>query len=152
MALMKTKIKRYLKEVIIFVTLLFVIGTVVSFFRTNGMKITDNVCNRGVDLVYFWATWCPVCKMTSGNVERVAQNFDVLAIAVRSGDDAEVLSYMQKQGVHFRVINDKDGSIAKKNGVNVFPTIVFCKEGRVNLVEAGYISTLGLWLRALIFS
>ena len=152
MALVKAKIKKYIKEAVLFGVALFVISGAVSLYRTSSMEISDDVCKKGADVVYFWATWCPVCKMTSPNVDRVAKSFDVQSIAVSSGDEAEVRSYMSERELHFRLLNDKDGKIAAQNGVHIFPTIVFCKDGEVRLAEAGYISTLGLWLRAWIFS
>ncbi len=149
---MKEKMIKYLKEALLFVVLLFIVSTVVSLYRTSNMTIGDEVCENGAQIVYFWGTWCPVCKMTSPNVERVSKQFDVLAIAVRSGDVNQVEEYMHKERLHMKLRNDSEGAIAEKNGVDVFPTIVFCKNKRVNMAESGYMSTFGLWLRALLFT
>ena len=116
------------------------------------MRIGDDVCENGAQIVYFWGTWCPVCKITSPNVERISKQFDVLAVAVRSGDVSQVEEYMRKEGLQMKLKNDREGAIAGKNGVNLFPTIVFCKNKRVKMAESGYMSTFGLWLRALLFT
>lgn len=152
MALMKEKIIKYLKEALLFVTLLFILSTAVSLYRTSSMRIGDDVCENGAQIVYFWGTWCPVCKITSPNVERISKQFDVLAVAVRSGDVSQVEEYMRKEGLQMKLKNDREGAIAGKNGVNLFPTIVFCKNKRVKMAESGYMSTFGLWLRALLFT
>ena len=149
---MKEKIRRYAKEALLFVLLLFVLSTLISIYRTSEMNIDDAVCKKGADIVYFWATWCPVCKATSPNVDRISKRFEVLGIAVKSGDDAQIRNYMQEHGLHFRNLNDTDAHLARQNGVGVFPTVVFCNKGEVQFVESGYTSSLGLWLRAYIAS
>ncbi len=144
---MKEKIKKYIKEALVFIVLFFILSTAVSLYRTNSMQIGDGVCRDGVQVVYFWATWCPVCKVTSPNIERISKEFDVLGISVRSGSEEEVESYMQKRKLHYRNQNDQEGRMAEQYGINVFPTVVFCKDGDVKMAEAGYMSTFGLWLR-----
>ncbi len=149
---MKEKTIRYFKEALLFVALLFILSTAVSLYRTSSMTLGDEVCKSGAQIVYFWGTWCPVCKITSPNVERISKEFNVLAVAVRSGEESQVKEYMRKEGLHMKLQNDKEGTIAGKNGVSIFPTIVFCKNKRVKMAEAGYMSTFGLWLRALLFT
>ena len=152
MTLMKEKIIKYLKEAFFFIALLFILSTALSLYRTSEMKIKDNVCKKGARIVYFWGSWCPVCKMTSPNVQRVSKRFNVLAVAVRSGDERQVRAYMQKEGLDFPLLNDKDAQIAQENGVDVYPTLVFCQNAKVKMTESGYMSTFGIWLRALLFT
>lgn len=149
---MKAKIIKYLKEALFFIVLLSILTTALSLYRTSEMKIKDEVCKKGARIVYFWGSWCPVCKITSPNVQRVSKRFSVLAIAVRSGDERQVRTYMRKEGLDFPLINDADAQIARENGVNVFPTLVFCKNAKVKIAESGYMSTFGIWLRALLFT
>ena len=149
---MKVNIKKYIKEALVFGVLFLVISSALSLYRTSSMKIDDGVCQKGADIVYFWATWCPVCKVTSPNISRVSEDFDVLGIAVRSGEREKVQTYMQQHELYFTNKNDVDGAMTARYGINVFPTVVFCKNGHVKMAEAGYISTLGLWLRAWIFT
>jgi len=146
------KVKMYIKEALVFGVLFVVISSAVSIYRTSQMQIGDAVCQKRSGIVYFWATWCPVCKMTSPNVSRISEEFVVLGIAVRSGEREKVQAYMQEHDLHFANRNDFDGTTAAGYGVNVFPTIVFCKNGHVKMAEVGYMSTLGLWLRAWLFT
>ena len=151
MALMKEKMKKYFKEMILFLVMLFIVSTIVSLYRTSTMNIKVDICQNGGDIVYFWASWCPVCKMTSPNIDHISSQYDVVTVAVKSGDENELRNYMQEANLHFDTINDNRGFIAEQNSISVFPTIVFCKDRKVKLVEAGYISTFGLWLRAWLF-
>ena len=63
-------------------------------------------------LVYFWATWCPVCRLEQGSVESLAEDHRVIAVAMQSGDSTEVTSYMRKHGLRVPVINDPLGAVA----------------------------------------
>jgi len=150
--LMKPKIKKYIKEVLLFAMIFLLVSSIVSLYRTSNMNIRDDICKDGVQIIYFWGTWCPVCKITSPNIERISKSFDLLSIAVRSGDRRDVQAYMKKRALSFSLVNDKEGAIAKRNGINVFPTTIFCKDKKVEMVEVGYISTFGLWVRALLFT
>ncbi|WP_233572037.1 hypothetical protein [Neisseria weixii] len=41
--------------------------------------------------MYFWGTWCGICKYTSSSVEKLHQNhIPVISIALKSGDDTEL--------------------------------------------------------------
>lgn len=99
-------------------------------------------------LLHFWGSWCPVCRAEAGNVAAAALGGRVMTVAVRSGSDAEVLSYLQKNGLAFPVINDAQGTIAQAFGITVYPTtILLGRDGEVLWSETGYTTTLGLKLR-----
>ena len=131
----------------VFVVLVLVISGGVSYFRSMQMNMDDSVCQNGVRIVYFWGSWCPVCKMESPNIDRVSHLFPVKSVAVKSGDTRQVASYMQNAGYKFEYLADEDGVIAHKYGVDVFPTLVFCKDGHPFWIESGYVTTLGVIVR-----
>ena len=145
---MKKRIKDYFFEAVVFLILLFVVSSIVSYYRYSQMNMDDSICKDGARIVYFWGSWCPVCKMESPNIDRIAKHFKVESFAVKSGDVKSVESYMQNAGYDFPYNVDERGEIAHKYGVNVFPTLVFCKDGRPFLVESGYVTTLGIAIRA----
>jgi thiol-disulfide isomerase/thioredoxin len=99
-------------------------------------------------IIYFWGTWCPVCKMQSKNIETVSKNFNVLSIAVKSGSNMEIEEYLKSQNLSFSVFNDQDSSMAQKFRISIFPTIIiFDKDGNEIFSDVGYTTIFGLWLR-----
>ena len=104
-------------------------------------------------LIYFWATWCPVCKLTSGNIDALTDSHQVVSVAMQSGDAAEIGAYLREKGLRFPVIADPQGRISKAWRVKGVPTVYFVDtNGDIRFVSVGYISTLGikarLWLTA----
>ena len=58
-------------------------------------------------LIYFWATWCGVCRYTTPDVARLqAQGEKVLTIALRSGDEQTIARWLARKGISFPVVND----------------------------------------------
>ncbi len=95
-------------------------------------------------LVYFWATWCAVCRLEQGAIEAVAADHPVVGVALQSGSAAEVTKYMNEQGLQVAVINDPDGHIARAWGVRVTPThFIVDARGEIRFRETGYTSELG---------
>ena len=99
-------------------------------------------------LVYFWATWCPVCRVEQGSIESVAGDYRVIGIALQSGPSVEVAKYLHEQGLRVPVINDPDGAIAAVWGVRATPTtFIVDGDGHIRFRETGYTSEMGLRLR-----
>ncbi|MGD8265292.1 MAG: protein disulfide oxidoreductase [Chromatiales bacterium] len=99
-------------------------------------------------LVYFWASWCPVCKLQESNIARLSQKYPVITVAMSSGTDDEVREYLEQEGVMFRVINDESGEISNRWGVRGVPTtFVIDGGGEIRFVESGYTTTPGLMVR-----
>ena len=83
-------------------------------------------------VLYFWGSWCGICKHTSPAVQRLHENgTPVVGVALRSGSEAEVRGYMRRQGLDFATAGDPQGDIARRWGVRVTPTIVLVKNGRI---------------------
>ena len=81
---MKDKIKKYLKETIIFVVILTIAMNALSYYRAldlnkenlniENLKLLNNIeykvpTNKPI-IVHFWATWCPTCKFEASNIEK----------------------------------------------------------------------------------
>jgi peroxiredoxin len=99
-------------------------------------------------LVHFWATWCPVCKLTQDGVNAISDNHTVVTIAMKSGSSLEVKTYLQENDLSFPVIVDENGDIAKQFGVQGVPTsFVINPEGNIAFSEVGYTTGWGLRLR-----
>jgi thiol-disulfide isomerase/thioredoxin len=108
----------------------------------------------GPTLVHFWATWCGVCEAMDGNVAAVAEDTNVITVAVRSGDARAIVASLEEEGLvtndrpAFRVIPDPNGALASAWGVSAFPTsFVVDEDGAIRSVEVGYTTELGLRAR-----
>ena len=100
-------------------------------------------------VVYFWATWCGACKFVSPTINRFSKNNHVVTVALSSGNDARVASYLNAKEYDFAVVNDADGQISKQWGVRVTPTIAIIKDGQIKYISAGVTTPWGLWLRTI---
>ena len=99
-------------------------------------------------VLYFWGSWCGICKHTSPAVQRLHENGTaVVGVALRSGSEAEVRGYMRRQGLDFATAGDPQGDIARRWGVRVTPTIVLVKNGRIVHSTTGIASYWGLAAR-----
>jgi thiol-disulfide isomerase/thioredoxin len=99
-------------------------------------------------LVYFWASWCPVCKLQNPNVEAVARDYNVIGVAMRSGGGQEVRDYMQAHGLDFPALADEDGSLSARFRVRAVPTsFIVDPRGDIHSLEVGFTSEWGLRAR-----
>ena len=159
---MKDKIKKYAKELVLFFIVMTIFANALSLYRSldlNKNRLTISTVTLLGDrkytlqkdkpvLIHFWATWCPVCKAEAGNIQTISENFQVITIAVKSGNDSELKEYLNSRNLNYRVINDSDGKISSDFDISVFPTtIIYDKNGDVAFSDVGYTSTFGLWLR-----
>ena len=154
--------KKILKELAIGVTLVFVISNVMSYIRSPNLdsntlpKIEATLLNgetftfhKGKPLViHFWADWCKVCKAEANNIESISEDYEVLTVAVQSGNSDKVKTYMKHKNLTFKVLNDENGEFAKKFKVEAFPTtFIYDGNGELKFTEVGYTTTAGLLAR-----
>ena len=135
--------------------ILIIISNVISYYKsTNINKIKFDIENISLNnkpiLVHFWATWCPICKVEAPNIQSLSNNYNVVTIAVNSGDDIKISNYLKKNNLNFKIINDPNSFYANKFNVKVFlATLIYDKDKNLIFSEVGYTSTLGLQLRML---
>ena len=158
----KWKIQSTIKEITIILALLFIMSNIISYIRAPDLrssqlpKIEANLVDgstfsvqKGKPLIlHFWAISCPACKLEAPNIETVSKEYDVLTIAVNSGSDEEVKTYMQENGLSFKVFNDVHGVWATEFNINVYPTtFIYDAKGKLRFTEVGYTTTAGLLAR-----
>ena len=101
-------------------------------------------------LVYYWASWCGVCRFTTPTVEQLWQEGEnVLTVALRSGSDEPLRAGMAKKGLTFPTHNDESGDLAARWQVGVTPTFLVIKDGALVSSTTGWSSAWGLRLRLL---
>ena len=98
-------------------------------------------------LLYFWATWCPICDLQKGSVQSIADDHPVFTVAAWS-EAEEVSAYMQDNALTFPVMLDENGQLATDFGLKGVPvTIILSPQGEISFVETGYTTGVGLRLR-----
>ncbi|MBI1422656.1 MAG: redoxin family protein [Gammaproteobacteria bacterium] len=158
--LLKHRATKILLEIGIFLLLYFAVraymqwqlasGPVpaVQAVTLSGTGFDTAVPRKGPLLIHFWATWCPVCHLEQKSIDAISQDYSVMSIAMNSGEAAEVMRFLKEQGLSFPVINDPDGAIAKRFGVNGVPvSFVVDTHNQIRYVERGYTTEWGLRLR-----
>lgn len=99
-------------------------------------------------LVYVWATWCGVCKLTTPTVAALSQNgTQVVTVALRSGDDPRVATWLEKKGLRGPAVNDENGAVSQRWDISVTPTFIVLQQGKVVSTTTGWSSSWGLKLR-----
>jgi thiol-disulfide isomerase/thioredoxin len=99
-------------------------------------------------LVYFWATWCPVCRMMDGTIDALAKDQRVITVALHSGTAPEIARYIQEAGLAFPVLADPEGRIASRWGVSGVPaTFVVDTAGQIRAATVGLSTGPGLRAR-----
>lgn len=99
-------------------------------------------------LVHFWATWCPICKMEQGSIDKLSKEYPVITIASQSGDASAVQAYLTEQQLNFPVLLDEDGVLLQRFGLHGVPaTFVIDAQGKIVFREVGYTTGWGLRTR-----
>jgi len=160
------QIKKIAIEIILSIVAITIISSAISYIRkpdindkTLSTLIAKDIEGKSVDireysgkpiLIHFWATWCPTCKIELANIERVSKKYQVITIAVKSGSNDDILSFMREHESNFTVINDKSGEISSRFDIGAFPTtIIYDSRGKLSFSEVGYTTTAGLLARML---
>jgi peroxiredoxin len=159
----KWTVRRILKEIVSTLVLLFVISMIMNYIRKPEIKediysltLTDINSNslamkeykKEPLVIHFWATWCPTCKLEASNIEALSKKYNVVSIAVTSGSNKKIQLFMKEHHLNYKVINDSNGDLAKKFGIEAYPTtLIYDRNGKLTFSEVGYSTTLGLQAR-----
>lgn len=75
-----------------------------------------------VTLVYLWASWCPVCRITLPRFDRQlagfrARDFELMTISTDEREPAHVSAYLARLGVRrLPVLHDRAGKVLAASG------------------------------------
>ncbi|TXH67639.1 MAG: protein disulfide oxidoreductase [Thiothrix sp.] len=101
-------------------------------------------------LLHFWASWCPICEVEQGSINKVVEaGWPMVTVAYSSGEAEEVKRYMERKGIsNWVTIVDNDGELARQYGVVGVPTsYVLDANGTISFREVGASTSWGLRLR-----
>ncbi len=88
--------------------------------------------------MYFWATWCGVCNLTSPTVSELSQSgMPIISIAIRSGETSRLIKGMENKELTFPVINDTSGQLSNAVGLSATPTFMVIDNGELVSFTSG---------------
>lgn len=113
-------------------------GTPVSLSALRGAPV----------LVHFWATWCPICGLEQGTIDALAEDHQVLSVAMDDASAADIMAYLREKGVDYPVLHDPDYVVSRAYAIRGVPTsFILDGAGNIRFVETGYTTGPGLRLR-----
>jgi thiol-disulfide isomerase/thioredoxin len=120
-----------------------------NMVTTQDIMVFSSYANEPkAKLVYFFGSWCPVCRFTSPSVHEIAKAHPTVAIALASGTDQQINTFMAHKDYQFDVINDDNGSISETWGVQAVPAFyILDNQNNIVFVTSGASSQWGLRLR-----
>jgi thiol-disulfide isomerase/thioredoxin len=99
-------------------------------------------------LIYFWASWCGICRMMQTTLVDIAGDVPVITVAFQSGDRATVSGYMSKNGFEVPTIVDEEGALGQAYGIRGVPALfVLDRAGNIRYTSIGYTTSVGIRLR-----
>lgn len=154
----------WLKEILTLVVFFSIASFAVDLWRSQDMPNEQvpnaamlDIDGKPIDLVglsqekpvvlYFWATWCGACKFVTPTVDWIADDHQVISIAITSGSKDRVAAYLRHHDLTFTTINDERGLLSHTWGVRATPTIVVVKAGKIASITTGITTPPGLLAR-----
>ncbi|MET0310658.1 MAG: TlpA disulfide reductase family protein [Burkholderiaceae bacterium] len=100
-----------------------------------------------VVVVNFWATWCEPCRAEMPSLQSMAELYgnDVVVLAVNFKErDTRAASFAKFAGITLPMLMDRDGAVAARWGVKVFPsTVLIGRDGQARLRVTGEVDWTG---------
>ena len=99
-------------------------------------------------LVYFFAPWCSICRVSMGNLNTLDGDYQVKAVALSYQSVDEVAEFIEDLDVTAPVLLGHD-DVMRRFNISAFPTYyVIDEQGLIASKSMGYSSEIGLKLRA----
>lgn len=117
-------------------------------------RLSEHV-GREVLILNFFATWCGPCREEMPELDRLARSlegrpFRLLAIDVQEKPGV-VADFIRELGVRLPVATDESGEVAKRFGVESFPTTVLVgADARIQFYQMGAIRNADVAFSSLI--
>ena len=155
----KSRWRRWLLEALVFVAILYGLQLWMAREMISGnapalvaMDLNERVVDLAVQkeptLVYFWATWCPICKLMDSDIAAIAQDHRVITIAMQSGGADEIRQHLAERGLQLTTLSDPEGQLARQWGVQAVPAAFVVLPNRAIFSKTrGYSTEIGLRAR-----
>jgi len=123
-------------------------GVVPDLPKTISGQDSVTLISKKPAIIYFWGSWCGICSAIQGTISSILTDYSGVTVALRSGNNATVLSYLHSHQLDWQVINDNEGTLAEAFGVNAVPAVfIIASDGEISFVTLGYVTEIGLRLR-----
>ncbi|MEW6997058.1 TlpA family protein disulfide reductase [Colwelliaceae bacterium BS250] len=103
-------------------------------------------------VVYFFAPWCSICRISINNLQDLyerSDNINIIAIALDYQHRSEVDKFAEKLQLSFPIVLGNE-SIKQNYKVTAYPSYYVLNEKQIiEHRSMGYSSALGLYLRSL---
>ncbi|MCK7458800.1 protein disulfide oxidoreductase [Idiomarina aminovorans] len=161
----KTSWAKRLRTAALYIVLFSAVAFVVDAFRNSDVpesvpaglaSLTDingeqynlrEMSKNGPVVLYFWATWCPICPAVSPTVDYIGNYYPTVSVALRSGDNEKLASYAQAKGYEFPIVNDSLNRVSNAWQVSATPTIIIIENGDIVSATTGVTTPPGLFIR-----
>ncbi|MCB1887868.1 MAG: protein disulfide oxidoreductase [Rhodocyclaceae bacterium] len=99
-------------------------------------------------LIYFWAEWCPICRVVAAHVDGLSADWPVLTVAMQSGPPQAVARVLAERGHEWETVVDADGALARQYGFFGVPAyVILDAQGRIRFSSVGVFSETATRLR-----
>jgi peroxiredoxin len=116
-----------------------------SLKTAEGKSVKPSDFKGDVLVMDFWATWCPPCRESLPNLNRLSSDPDLAkrglrVVAVNSQETADtVKTFVDKNHYGFTVALDSDGEAERDYSVSGLPTtVVVGRDGVIRKVFVGF--------------
>ena len=79
-------------------------GVIPDLPKTINGKGGANLISNKPAIIYFWGSWCGICATIQGTISEVLQDYSGVTVALRSGNNADVLNYLQNSHFFLRIL------------------------------------------------
>jgi len=116
----------------------------------SGQKLVLDTAKNKKTIIYFFAPWCAVCKVSMDALNMFAEKENLQALAV--GLDYQTVDELKPFQEKLRApIFAGSEDLQRRFRVDRYPTVyILNRDGSIAHVMVGYTSRLGMWLRTLL--
>ncbi len=107
-------------------------------------------------LLYFFAPWCSVCKVSASNalwIRKIVSpsRLEVAAVALDYESEASIVEFVKDAGIEALPVVRGTDDIRDRFKITAYPTFyIIDAEGRVHTKGVGYSTLVGMLIRALL--
>lgn len=121
--------------------------------QSSGETISLDQFEGKPTVVFFWAPWCSVCKVSMPNLESFHQDnkddINVVSVVLDYEDKDSVRQFIKSKQLTFPTLYGNN-RVAMDYQIQGFPTYyVLDKDGKVHAKSMGYSSEIGIIARTL---